>query len=230
LPIGETLFDEKISVQLIASITLTISVLVLLYWLYLWGYAFYLKKTMKYEVYITGDTARGVPEIKIENKESVKIKDIYVEMIRFSWTKSVWNSIDKFSVGDTFFSVGLSGDRSVAKSPVYIKIAEIVSIPNLTAILLDNNTLYMPLNKKISEFSKQAKYEFVFRITGRFADREESESLGDYRGVLVHEQIQPHDEWKGQDIFKWEFFDKTNEKIESILKLEREKELGFVFP
>jgi hypothetical protein len=87
----------------------------------------------------------------------------------------------------------------------------------------------MPLDKQGSEFSKWAKYEFVFRVTGRFADKEESESLGDYRGVLLHEQIQPHGEWAGQDIFKWEFFDKTDEKIESALKLEREKELGFSF-
>jgi hypothetical protein len=88
----------------------------------------------------------------------------------------------------------------------------------------------MPLDKQGSEFSKWAKYEFVFRIMGRFADKESSESFGDYRGVLLHEQIQPHGEWAGQDIFKWEFFDRTDEKVESVLKLEREKELGFSFP
>ena len=87
----------------------------------------------------------------------------------------------------------------------------------------------MPLDKEGSEFSKWAKYEFVFRITGRFADENESIPFGDYRAVLIHEQIRKHGKWAGQDIFKWEIFEKTNEKQESILKLEREKTLGFSF-
>jgi hypothetical protein len=230
LPIGETLFGEEVPVQLIASITLTISVLILLYWLYLWGYALYLEKTMKFEVYISGDISRTVPEIKIENKEPVNIEDVHVEMIRFSWNKSVWNDIDKFTIGDRFFSIGLPENRRVSRSPVYVKIAEGIKNPNITHILLDNHTRHMPLDKQGSEFSKWAKYEFVFRIMGRFADKESSESFGDYRGVLLHEQIQPHGEWAGQDIFKWEFFDRTDEKVESVLKLEREKELRFSFP
>ena len=171
LPEKETLLGHVVNIQLLATIVSIIGFGVFGAWLFLRIYLFYPTKTMKYEVYITGDVSRIIPEIKIENKEPVKIQDIYVEMIRFSWNKQVWNDVNKFTVGDRFFSVGLSDDRSVARSPIYVKIAE--PIGKFTCILLDNNVRHMPLDKRGSEFSKWARYEFVFRITGKFVDKEE---------------------------------------------------------
>ena len=112
LPEKETLLGHVVNIQLLATIVSIIGFGVFGAWLFLRIYLFYPTKTMKYEVYITGDVSRIIPEIKIENKEPVKIQDIYVEMIRFSWNKQVWNDINKFTVGDRFFSVGLSDDRS----------------------------------------------------------------------------------------------------------------------
>jgi hypothetical protein len=222
LPIGESLFGQEINIQLWASLASAFCFIYFLYWIYLEVRRFYLAKTMKYEVFITGDTARFFPEIKIENKEPVKIQDIYIEMIRFSWSKSTWNDIDKFNVGDRFFSVGLPSDRSIARSPVYVKIAEAVKGSNLTCIFTDNHTLHMPLNKKLSEYSRSAEYEFVLRVTGKFEDTMESVSFGDYHAVLKHEQIQPHGEWAGQDLFTWTFFEKTGEQKEPTFMIELE--------
>ena len=84
LPERETFLNWEIDIQLLATIISITGFSVFGAWLFLRIYLFYLNRTMKYEVYITGDTLRTVPEIKIENKENVKIQDVYVEMIRFS--------------------------------------------------------------------------------------------------------------------------------------------------
>jgi hypothetical protein len=75
-------------------------------------------------------------------------------------------------------------------------------------------------------WSESAQYEFVFRITGQFADESKSISFGDFRAVLAHERILEN----GQHIFRWKVFSRTNEKIEQALKLEREKNMGSSFP
>ena len=229
LPERETILFWEIKVQLVATIVFIIGLGYFVTWACFVFRCVYLKRTITYEVFITGETLGGASaSIKIENKEPVKLQDVYIEMIRFSWNEQCWNDIKQFDVGDRFFSVGFSMDRAVLTSPVFIQVAEGIKI-NITRFLLDNQTNYMPLDKVGNEFSKWAKYEMVFRVTGRFIDENENVILGEYRTVLRHEQIQPHGNWAGQDVFKWEFFEKTNEKQESILKLEREKTLGFSF-
>jgi hypothetical protein len=103
-----------------------------------------------------------------------------------------------------------------------VRIAEPIKEFNHTCILTDTHTLPMPLDKKGSEYSRWAEYEFVFRVTGKFEDKKESVSLGNYRAILKHEQIQPRGEWIGQDLFVWTFFKGTNDKEEIALKKERE--------
>jgi hypothetical protein len=230
LPEGERVFNRIINVQFVASLISIVSFLYFLYWVYLEIRKLYLEITMHPEVFIIGGTfGEFSASIKIENKEPVRLEDVHIEMIRFSWDKQIWNDIDKFSVGDRFFSSGFSNDRAVSRSPVFIKIAEGVKGKNITRILLDNHARHMPLNKPTSEYSACGEYEMVLKVTGQFIDEVESVSLGEYRTILTHEQIRAHDNWAGQDVFTWKIFEKTDSKKETILKSEREKSLGFTF-
>ena len=142
LPKGESILDQEINIQIVASIISVVSFVYFLYWVYLEIRKIYFEKTMKFKVNITGESfGKNAAMIKIENKEPVKLQDVHIEMARFSWNKQVWNDIDKFTVGNRFFSSGFSVDRSVSKSPVFVKIAEGIKNPNITHILLDNSNL-----------------------------------------------------------------------------------------
>lgn len=229
LPKGETLFWKEINIQLLASIISVFTFSYFLYWVWLEIKKSWLEKTMKYEVEITGETGRLFPEIKIQNNEPVNIEDIHVEMIRFNHRPLYgWDMSKHFNVGDKFFSIGLPENRTVSRSPVYVKIAEAEKgIDNLTILLTDNHQRRFPLEKDGSEFSKWSEYEIVFRIRGKFSDSDSAESFGDYRTILRHEQIQPHGNWAGQDVFTWVLFEKTDERRELELKSERTKNWAF---
>ena len=229
LPIGETLFGKEINIQSWLTIFSFITFAYFIYYVWLEGKRFWLKKTMTYEVEITGETGRLFPEIKIQNNEPVNIEDIHIEMIRFNHRPLYgWDMSEHFNVGDKFFSVGLPENRTASRSPIYIKIAEPVKgLGGLTLFLTDNHQRHFQLENDGKEFSKWSEYEIVFRITGKFSDSDSAESFGDYRTVLRHEQIQQHGNWVGQDIFQWTLFKKTNEKEEAELKAERTKNWCF---
>jgi len=221
LPIGETIFNYPMNIQLIASIVLVIIILFFLYWIWLLVYKFYLEKTMSLEIYVSGLVPFGGDwaEIKIENKEPVNLSEVYIELQRFSWTKTSWNDVDSLTseTSNNFFSNGLIEiSRKVSRQPIFVKIAKRGG-KNITEILLDNYSAYLPLNPTTIPLAFNHEYEFVFDITGKFDDDDKSISLGKYYGKLIHEQIQPHGDFIEQNIFKWEEFYKTSDEKE-ILK------------
>ena len=153
-------------------------------------------------------------------------------MIRFCWNKSIWNDVKSLTgaTSNNFFSRGLiEVNRTISRSPVFVNIAKAIVTKNITKLLLDNTSAFMPLNEKTA-ISAEKVYEFVFEITGRFRDDDKSTVLGRYYGKLFHEQIQANEKSARQDIFNWKEFYKTSYRKEKELRTTREKELGFSFP
>jgi hypothetical protein len=231
LPMGQTFMDLfTINVQFAALILSIVLLSVSSIWIIYLVRHFFLWLTMSPEVQITGETIWGKSaEIRIENGEPVDLLDVYVKLARFCWNKSIWNDVKSLTgvTSNNFFSGGLvEANRTISRSPIFVTIAKSIETPNITRLLLDNNRANMPLNPK-NDVSAEQEYEFVFEITGRFRDEDESVLLGKYYGRLYHEQIQVNKLAHRQDNFKWVQFYKTSDAKESKLKKEREKQLGF---
>lgn len=233
LPMGQTFMDLfTINIQLAALILSIVLLLVSTIWIIYLVRHFFLWLIMSPEVRVTGETIWGKSaEIRIENGEPVDLLDVYVKLVRFCWKKSIWNDVKSLTgvTSNNFFSGGLvEVNRTVSRSPVFVTIAKAIETPNITRLLLDNHRANMPLNPR-DDVSAEYEYEFVFEITGRFRDEDESVPLGKYYGSLYHEQIQANKLAHRQDNFKWVKFYETSDAKERKLKKKREKQLGFSF-
>lgn len=233
LPEGQTFMNLwTIDIQFIALITFILGTIVFLVWVVFFVRHIILELTTEPNVTITGKTLLNSPaEIKIENNEPVNLSNAYIKLVRFRWNKSVWNDLKSLTElkSNNFFSKGLTEvNRTISRSPIFVQIAKGIETKNITKILLDNHSAYMPLKEK-NDISASYEYEFVFEITGKFDDDDTSSLLGKYYGKLYHEQIQAHERVAKQDIFKWKEFYKTSDKQEQKIKKKAEKELGFSF-
>lgn len=225
LPPGEKLLEKVIDIHLWASIAVGIGFSVFGIWFILVISRIYLKLTMKPEVFVTGNinSFEEYAIIQIENKEPVGLSNVHVELIRFRWTKSMWNDVKNLK-GNIYFSDGFNNDRIVSGPPVFIKIAARSNTKACTDIFLEKN-LRMKLNNR-NDGTAINTYEFVFKVYGKFDDEDGRTELGLYRGVLQHKHNLSHDNHIHLDSFEWLEFKKTNPRQEIKLKKQREIDLG----
>ena len=182
------------------------------------------------KVEVTSNSILGLqPSIKIYNFEPVKLSDVFIEVIRYKHSKFTWNDIESLTSqkNNNFISKGFEdNNRTIARTPVFIQIAQEIQADGFTEILFDDYSAFIPL-EIISDTTSSREFEMVFKITGQFEDEDKSNVLGFYYGLLVHNQIKATGNVARIDVFSWKKFEQTSIFKDKQLKTKREEELGF---